>query len=130
MKRGELWWADLPNPVGSGPGYKRPVLVVQANPFNASRISTVIVATVTSNLALAEAPGNVRIGKSDSGLPQPSVVNISQLITLDRAILSKKVKALPGAVMDKVDAGLKLVLSLQRARPNNSFKPRPLRGSA
>jgi len=112
MKRGELWWADLPNPVGSGPGYKRPVLVVQANPFNASRISTVIVATVTSNLALAEAPGNVRIGKSDSGLPQPSVVNISQLITLDRAILSKKVKALPGAVMDKVDAGLKLVLSL------------------
>ena len=112
MKRGELWWADLPNPVGSGPGYKRPVLVVQANPFNASRISTVIVATVTSNLALAEAPGNVRIGKSDSGLPQPSVVNISQLITLDRAILSKKVKALPGAAMDKVDAGLKLVLSL------------------
>ena len=112
MKRGELWWADLPNPVGSGPGYKRPVLVVQANPFNASRISTVIVATVTSNLALAEAPGNVRIGKSDSGLPQPSVVNISQLITLDRSILTKKVKALPGAVMDKVDAGLKLVLSL------------------
>jgi len=112
MKRGEIWWADLPNPVGSGPGYKRPVLVVQANPFNASRISTVIVATVTSNLALAEAPGNVRIGKSDSGLPQPSVVNVSQLITLDRAILSKKVKALPGATMDKVDAGLKLVLSL------------------
>ena len=112
MKRGELWWADLPNPVGSGPGYKRPVLVVQANPFNASRISTVIVATITSNLTLAEAPGNVRIGKSDSGLPQPSVVNISQLITLDRTILSKKVKALPGAIMDKVDTGLKLVLSL------------------
>ncbi len=112
MKRGELWWAALPSPVGSGPGYKRPVLIVQANPFNASRISTVIVATVTSNLALAEAPGNVRIGKSDSGLPQPSVVNISQLITLDRAILSMKVKALPGSVMDKVDAGLKLVLSL------------------
>ena len=94
MKRGELWWAELPNPVGSGPGYKRPVLVVQANPFNASRISTVIVATVTSNLSLAEAPGNVRIGKTDSGLPQPSVVNVSQLITLDRAILSKKLKAL------------------------------------
>lgn len=112
MKRGELWWANLPSPVGSGPGYKRPVLVVQANPFNASRIATVIVATVTSNLALAEAPGNVRIAKSDSGLPQPSVVNVSQLITLDRSILSGKVKALPGAVMDKVDSGLKLVLSL------------------
>ena len=112
MKRGEIWWADLPKPVASGPGYKRPVLVVQANPFNASRIATVIVATVTSNLALAEAPGNVRIGKSDSGLAQPSVINVSQLITLDRSILTSKAKALPSAVMDKVDSGLKLVLSL------------------
>ena len=112
MKRGEVWWADLPSPIGSGPGYKRPVLVVQANPFNASRIATVIMATVTSNLTLAEAPGNVRIGKTDSGLPQPSVVNVSQLITLDRSVLCKKVKSLPGAVMDKVDSGLKLVLAL------------------
>jgi mRNA interferase MazF len=112
MKRGELWWAELPNPVGSGPGFKRPVLVVQANPFNASRIATAIVATVTSNLALAEAPGNVRIAKSDSGLSQPSVVNVSQLITLDRSILANKIKVLPGAVMDKVDSGLKLVLAL------------------
>lgn len=112
MKRGELWWADLADPAGSGPGYQRPVLVVQANPFNASRIATVIVAAVTSNLALAEAPGNVRVAKSDSGLPQPSVVNVSQLITLDRAILTGKVKTLPGAVMDIVDSGLKLVLAL------------------
>ena len=112
MKRGEVWWADLSNPVGSGPGYKRPVLVVQSNPFNASRIATVVVATVTSNLALAEAPGNVRISKSDSGLPQPSVVNVSQLITLDRTVLTIKVKALSGAAMDKVDSGLKLVLAL------------------
>lgn len=112
MKRGELWWADLPDPVGSEPGCKRPVLVVQADPFNASRIATVIVATVTANVALAEAPGNVRIAKSDSGLPQLSVVNVSQLITLDRSILSGKVKTIPGAVMDKVDSGLKLVLGL------------------
>lgn len=112
MKRGEIWWADLPNPIGSGPGDKRPVLVVQANAFNASRIATVIVATITSNLALAEAPGNVRIGKTDSGLPQPSVVNISQLLTLDRSILTSRVKTLSGAVMDKVDNGLKLVLAL------------------
>jgi mRNA interferase MazF len=112
MKRGEVWWAELPDPVGSGPGYKRPVLIVQANPFNASRIATVIVATITSNLALAEAPGNVRIAKSDSGLAQPSVVNVSQLITLDRSILASKVKTLPGAVMDKVGSGLKLVLAL------------------
>jgi mRNA interferase MazF len=112
MKRGEIWWADLPDPVGSGPGYRRPVLIVQANPFNASRIATVIVATVTSNLALADAPGNVRIGKSDSGLPQPSVVNVSQIMTLDRSVLTHKVKTLPGAVIDKVNNGLKLVLSL------------------
>jgi mRNA interferase MazF len=112
MKRGELWWAHLPDPAGSGPGYKRPVLVIQSNPFNASRIATVIVATVTSNLALAEAPGNVRITRSDSGLPQPSVVNVSQLITLDRSILTAKVKTLSGALMDKVDGGLKLVLAL------------------
>ena len=112
MKRGEIWWANLPNPAGSGPGYKRPVLVVQANAFNASRIATVIVATITSNLSLADAPGNVRVAKSDSGLRQPSVVNVSQLITLDRSILSSKVKALPGAAMDKVDGGLELVLAL------------------
>ncbi len=112
MQRGEIWWANLPNSVGSGPGYKRPVLIVQANSFNASRIATVIVATITSNLALAEAPGNVRIAKADSGLPQPSVVNVSQLITLDRAILSSKAKVLSGAAMDRVDSGLKLVLAL------------------
>jgi mRNA interferase MazF len=98
--------------MGSGPGYKRPVLVVQANSFNSSRIATVIVATVTTNLALAEAPGNVRIAKSDSGLPRLSVVNVSQIMTLDRAILTSKVKTLPGEVMDKVDSGLRLVLSL------------------
>lgn len=112
MKRGEVWWADLTSPVGSGPGYKRPVLVVQSNPYNVSRISTVVVVTITSNLALAEAPGNVRIAKSDSGLPQSSVVNVSQLITLDRSVLTSKVKTLAGAAMDKVDSGLKLVLGL------------------
>ena len=112
MKRGEIWWADLPGPAGSGPGYKRPVLVVQSNAFNASRIATVIVAVVTSTLKLAEAPGNLRIAKSDSGLPQPSVVNVSQLITLDRSLLTNKVKSMPGAAIDKVDVGLKLVLGL------------------
>lgn len=112
MKRGEIWWAHLPDPVGSGPGYRRPVVVVQANAFNDSRIATVIVAVVTSNLALAEAPGNVRITKTDSGLPRASVVNVSQLITLDRAILASRIRALPGAVMDKVDSGLKLALAL------------------
>jgi mRNA interferase MazF len=112
VKRGEIWWTHLPEPAGSGPGYKRPVLVVQANPFNASRIATVVVATITSNLALAQAPGNVRVARSDSGLPRASVVNVSQLITLDRSILASRVMALPGSVMDQVDSGLKLVLGL------------------
>jgi mRNA interferase MazF len=88
------------------------VLVVQSNPFNASRIATVVVAVVTSNLALAMAPGNVRLHKSESGLSKPSVVNVSQVITIDRALLGKRVQALPGDAMGAVDAGLRLVLGL------------------
>ena len=113
MKRGEIWWATLPEPTGSGPGFKRPVLVVQANAFNSSRIGTAIVAVVTSNLALADAPGNRRISKSDSGLSQPSVVNVSQIITVDKSALTAKVKSLPGDVMESIDTGLRLVLSLR-----------------
>ena len=112
MKRGEVWWASLPDPAGAGPGYRRPVLVIQSDPFNASRIATVIVAVITSNLALAEAPGNVRVAKADSGLSKPSVVNVSQLLTLDRSLLTGKVRALPGAVLEKVEGGLRLVLGL------------------
>lgn len=112
MKRGELWWAALPAPTGSGPGLRRPVLVVQANPFNASRIATVIVAVVTSNLALADAPGNSRIAKSESGLGKPSVINVSQLLTIDRSLLVERIRALPLPTLNRVDEGLKLVLGL------------------
>ena len=91
---------------------RRPVVVVQSNPFNDSRIATVIIAAVTSNLALAEAPGNVRIGKSESGLPSPSVINVSQVLTVDRAYLTRRVAVLPGATMHRVDEGLRLVLAL------------------
>lgn len=91
---------------------RRPVLVIQSNPFNESRIATVIVAVITSNLALAEAPGNVRIGKSDSGLSKPSVVNVSQVLTIDRAVLTERVRALPAQPMREVEAGLRLVLGL------------------
>lgn len=112
MKRGEVWWATLPPPAGSGPGFRRPVLIIQSDPFNDSRISTAIVAVITSNLALAEAPGNVRTGKAESGLPKPSVVNVSQLVTLDKTLLTQRVRALPGAVMDRVDDGLRLALAL------------------
>jgi mRNA interferase MazF len=112
MKRGEIWWANLPPPSGSGPGYRRPVLIVQSNAFNESNISTVLVAVITSNLALADAPGNVRLSKSTSGLTKASVVNISQLLTMDRGMLGKRVGALPARTIQRVDAGLKLVLSL------------------
>ena len=112
MRRGEIWWAALPAPSGSGPGFRRPVLIVQSNPFNESRIATVIVAIITSNLAIADAPGNVHISKSDSGLSKPSVVNVSQVVTLDRKLLTKRVRPLSGDALRRVDEGLRLVMSL------------------
>jgi mRNA interferase MazF len=112
MKRGEIWWASLSTPSGSGPGLRRPVLVVQSNPFNDSRIATVIAAVVTSNLALADAPGNVRLGKSESGLVKPSVIKISQIITIDPSVLTQRVRAVPAVIMQRVDEGVRLVLGL------------------
>ena len=112
MKRGEVWWADLPEPVGSGPGLRRPVVIVQANPFNDSRVATIIVAVITSNLGLADAPGNVRISKFESGLSKPSVVNVSQVLTLDRELLTQRVKMLPGQIVSRMDEGLRLALAL------------------
>lgn len=87
-------------------------MVVQSNPFNASRISTVVVVVLTSNLALAEAPGNFRISKSESGLPRASVANVSQIITLDRSVLTAKIKTLPHKALSRLDQGLRLVLGL------------------
>lgn len=112
MERGELWWADLGEPRGSGPAYLRPVLVIQSERFNHSRIGTVISVAVTSNLALADAPGNVRLPKRSSGLPKDSVVNVSQLVTLNRAELVEYISMLSSPVMAKIDAGLRLVLDL------------------
>ena len=112
MKRGELWWASLKTPEGSGPGYRRPVVVVQSNALNDSRIATVIVAAVTSNLALADAPGNVRMAKADSGLGKPSVVNVSQLVTVDRTLLTQRVRALPADITRAIDEGMRMVLAV------------------
>lgn len=112
MNRGEIWWASLPDPKGSGPGFRRPVLIVQSRPFNASRISTVVVAVITSNLKLAVAPGNVRISRSDSGLGKAAVVNVSQIVTLDRELLTGKVDRLPNTKLAEVDQGLRLVLGI------------------
>jgi mRNA interferase MazF len=112
VKRGEIWWATLPPPSGSGPGFRRPVLVIQSDPFNDSRISTAIVAVITSNLALANAPGNVRAAKAETGLSRPSVVNVSQVLTIDRALLTDRVRPLPAETMHRVDNGLRLVIGL------------------
>ncbi len=91
---------------------RRPVVVVQSNPFNESRIATIVIAAITSNLALAEAPGNVRIGKADSGLTKPSVINVSQVLTVDHSYLTQRIRILPAQIMNRVDDGLRLVLSL------------------
>ena len=112
IKRGEIWWASLPEPAGSGPGYRRPLLVVQSNDFNKSKISTIIAVVITSNLRLAAAPGNILLSSQKSKLPKDSVVNVSQIITVDKSFLSQKVHALSSAVMAQVDEGMKLVLKL------------------
>ena len=112
MRRGDIWWASLPEPEGSGPGYRRPVLIVQDDEFTRSRMSTVTVAVVTSNVALALAPGNVLLKARRTGLRKDSVVNISQLITIDKRFLTGKVTTLDAPTMAEVDEGLRLVLSI------------------
>lgn len=112
IRRGEIYWADLGVAAASQPAKRRPVLVVQSDPFNQSRIGTVIAAVVTSNQRLADAPGNVAIPKRVSKLPKNSVVNVSQLVTLDRSILGERVSRLDGDTLAEVGSGLRLVLGL------------------
>ncbi len=112
MRRGEIWWASLPEPVGSGPGYRRPVLVVQSDEFNQSAIRTTICAVITSNLRLADAPGNVALKRRASGLTKDSVVNVSQLITIDKQLLDARVGRAPPETLREIDAGMRLVLAL------------------
>lgn len=112
IRRGEIWWANVPEPRRSEPGYRRPVLVVQADSFNSSRIQTVIVAVLTSNLQLADAPGNVLMPARSTGLSRDSVLNVSQLLTLDRSFLTEHIGALSPRLRGAVDEGLRLVLQL------------------
>jgi mRNA interferase MazF len=113
MERGEIWWATLDSPKGSEPGFRRPVLIVQSDAFNRSRIRTVIAVVVTSNLRLADAPGNVELSAKQSKLPKPSVANVSQLVALDKSFLTARVGRLDDKTMRSVDAGLRLVLSIR-----------------
>ena len=110
LAQGQVWWAELPAPDGSGPGFRRPVLVVQGNAFNRSRIATVIVVPLTSNLRLADAPGNVLLSTRESGLPKDSVANVSQVVTIDRTLLKDLVSQLSNRHVAQVLAGIDIVL--------------------
>ena len=112
MRRGEIWWVALGEPRGSEPGYRRPVVVLQIDRFNESLIQTVVVATITSNVRLARSPGNVACGRRDSGLSKPSVVNVSQVATIDKQRLLERVGRLPARLMAEVEDGVRLVLGL------------------
>jgi mRNA interferase MazF len=112
MRRGEIRWASLAAPDGSGPGFRRPMLVIQSNEFNDSRIQTVVCAVITSNLRLAQAPGNVLLSKRSSGLKKESVANVSQLVTIDRRFLSDAQARLPIRKLREVDDGIRLVLAI------------------
>lgn len=110
ISQGDVWWADLPEPVGSGPGFRRPVVVIQSDAFNRSRIATVVCVPLTSNLALGDVPGNTLLVAEATGLPKDSVANASQVVTLDKELLSERVGKLRRAKLDLVLAGLDVVL--------------------
>ena len=112
MIRGEIWWAELPEPEGSKPGKYRPVLIIQSDSFNRSSINTVICAVITSNTELAFLSGNLLLEKSISGLDKTSVVNFSQIATIDKTDLKKQVGMLPRFMLDKVNNCLKLVMEI------------------
>jgi len=112
IKRGEIWWAELPTSIGSEPGYRRPLVILQSNAFNKSKIRTVIAVVITSNLNLADAPGNILLTVKKSELPKKSVINVSQLITVDKDFLTEKVSQLPVNIIGEIDDGLRLVLKL------------------
>ena len=110
ISQGEIWWADLPEPAGSGPGFRRPVVVVQGDALNRSRIATVVCVPLTSNLKWADAPGNVALSARLSGLPKDSVANVSQIVTLGRSFLTGRIGKLPDAKLELVLAGIDVVL--------------------
>ena len=110
IARGDVWWADIPDPVGSGPGFRRPVVVVQGDSINNSRIATVVCVPLTSNLKWAKAPGNVELTQTVTGLPKDSVANVSQIVTLDRALLAKRVGRLSKAKVELIHSGIDVIL--------------------
>ena len=111
VAQGETWWADLPEPTGSGPGFRRPVVVVQGNALNRSRLATVVCVPLTSNLTWANAPGNVHLSAAVTGLPKESVANGTQIVALDRQCLTERVGKLPPKKLALVMSGIDVVLA-------------------
>jgi mRNA interferase MazF len=112
VERGDVWWANLGEARGSEPAFRRPVLIVQADTFNRSRLKTTLGIALTSNTRLVAAPGNVLLPTSKTGLPTDAVANVTQLVTLDESYLAERAGRIPRKLMVRVDAGLKLVLAL------------------
>lgn len=112
VARGELWWVDFGEPLGSEPGYRRPVVVVSSDRFNRSRIATVVVSAITSNLSLADAPGNLHVDSATTGLDRDSVINVTQTLVIDRSRLVKCLGMLNRPTMTRVDESLRLLFDL------------------
>lgn len=110
ISQGEIWWADLPPPTGSGPGFRRPVVVVQCDALNRSRIATVVCVPLTSNLKWASAPGNVQLSARLSGLPKDSVANVSQIVTIDKELLGERVGKVSRSKLELMLSGIDIVL--------------------
>ena len=110
IAQGDVWWADVPEPTGSGPGFRRPVVVIQGDAFNRSRIATVVCIPLTGNTKWADAPGNVLLSMHVTNLPKDSVANASQVIALDKTLLTERVGKLSRSKLDLVLSGLDTVL--------------------
>ena len=110
IAQGEVWWADLPEPAGSGPGFRRPVIVIQGDALNRSRIATVVCVPLTSNLKWADAPGNVRLPRGLTGLSKDSVANVSQIVAIDRSLLSERTGKLSRSRLDSILSGVDVIL--------------------
>jgi len=110
ISQAEIWWADLPAPSGSGPGFRRPVVVVQSDALNRSRISTVVCVPLTSNLKWGSAPGNVRLSARLTGLPKDSVANVSQIVSVDKEFLTARVGKLPRSKLELLLSGIGVIL--------------------
>jgi mRNA interferase MazF len=114
ISQGDIWWAELPPPRGSGPGLRRPVVIVQSDAFNRSRISTVVCVPLTSNAKWALMPGNIHLAARVTGLPKNSVANVSQILTIDRSLLTERVGRLPDAKLGLIFSGIDLLLAKKR----------------